>query len=442
MAEQAKFRDGALDEIVAEFRECTPASAAHWARWREVIPNWNERAGAMAPYPVYVRSGSGVHLEDLDGRAILDFVCSNMGGVLGHGNDEVRAALHEQLDRGTNFSMLPDRELELAELLVDRVPSVERVRFTATGSESTMMALRVARASTGRPAIAKVDGGYHGTHDAVWFGSPRHPPGTLAPGIPERIRDEVVLLAFNDLEGTDEILRAKGHELAAVIVEPVLGAGGSLPATPEYLQLLRDRTTELGIVLIFDEMISLGMARGGAQEHYGVTPDMTTAGKSFGGGIPMAFYGGRADLMGLTGRGPDGEWPQVEHVGTYVSMGLGMAAGVASLRQQTPEHFERLAASGDLIRHRLAAMADRRDFPLRVLGIGHMWGWGWHESEIRTYRDAREADSRVPSAVQTAVLNRGFLVGPGRGIVTAVHTESQIDSLVDAIEATLDRLVE
>jgi glutamate-1-semialdehyde 2,1-aminomutase len=437
-------QDRASAALVSEYLRLTPRSRQNFERSKHVIPDGNDKTGALAPYPTYVTRADGVYLYDIDGRQLLDFVCANMGGVLGHNHPVVRAAIEDQLARGTNFALVADREVELAELLVERIPSAEKVRFTGTGTEATMLAIRLARAHTGRTRIAKIDGGYHGSHDAVWIGSPRQTSGatTVPRGVPARVADEVLLLPFNDVERTADLLAAHGAELAAVIVEPVLGSGGSIPATVDYLAMLRERTAASGTVLIFDEMISLGLARGGAQELFGVIPDLTTAGKSVSGGLPMAFYAGRADIMDLTGKGPVGEPPAVQHVGTYTSLGVAMAAGVAALGVQGPDHFRRLHESGSRVRAGLESLAARRGYPLQITGVGHMWGWFWSEDPVRDYEDARRSDARMAAAVQLALLNDGYFVGPSRAVVTSVHTPEQIDDLVGAMERAIDRVVE
>src|SRR5207237_102290 len=309
-----------------------------------------------------------------------------------HAHPAVVAALEAQAARGTGFAATNRLEVELAEELRRRLPSVDLIRFCNSGTEATMFAMRLARVFTGRSRIARIEGGYHGTHD---FAEVSHhpPPDRAGPadepvpvpdsaGTPPAVTAATVVLPFNDSHACDRILRKHGTELAAVIVEPIMGAG-AIPAGRDFLRSLRRVTEELGVLLIFDEVISLRVAPGGAQERYGVTPDLTTMGKIIGGGLPVAAFGGRADVMALLDPRRDGFLAQG---GTYNGNPLGMAAGLAALDQLTPSVYEDLAARGERLRSGLGRAFARHDVAVDVTGDASLFCVHFTGRPVTDYR--------------------------------------------------------
>src|SRR5207244_5592766 len=300
---------------------------------------------------------------DADGTERVDMLGNYSAMILGHAHPKIVEAIRDQAARGTGFAAANPVEVELATLLCERVPSFDAVRFCNSGTEATMFAMRLARAFTGRPKIARMEGGYHGTHDYAEVsthplvndaGPPDAPIAVRdSIGTPEWALENVVVLPFNDPDAAEAIIRREAGSLAAVILEPIIGAGGVIAARPEFLQRLRDVTVELGILLIFDEVLSFRVGPGGAQEMYGVTPDLTTLGKIIGGGLPVAAFGGRADIMERLDPERDAPLP---HGGTYNGHPLGMAAGLAAMRELTSAAFDRLDEPGEWLRGRLAAL--------------------------------------------------------------------------------------
>ena len=431
--------DDAIKQVAEEYRRQTPASRRHWEQASEFITGGYSSVGSVGPYPTFITRANGPYLYDADGRRIVDFMCGSMGLPLGHNHPKVRAAMRRQLQNGMFYTMSSVYETRLAELIVGRVPSVEKVRFAANGSEATMFALRLARAHTGRGKIGKMEGGYHGNYDTVWVGlgsnylrEPGQAPAGLQPGVEE----SVVILQFNQIDQCEKAIEEHKDDLAAVIVEPVLGGGGCIPPAPGFLEFLRDITTRHGIVLIFDEMITLAIGKGGAQGYYGVIPDLTTAGKSAGGGMPMAFFGGREELMQLTAAGPDGERPVVNHVATYAAHPLAMVAGAAALEAMTDETYEYLHELGDLVRGELRSLFARLEVPMQVTGVGHLFCYHWSEREIRDWAGVNAARADITGALGMAMLNRGYYAR-GRGIVSAAHKPSHVRGLVKAMEQCL-----
>ncbi|MEE9285293.1 MAG: aminotransferase class III-fold pyridoxal phosphate-dependent enzyme [Dehalococcoidia bacterium] len=436
------MKEEAIQRVAEEYRRLTSASRRHWEQTSEFITGGYSSVGSVGPYPTYITRANGPYLYDADGRRIVDFMCGSMGLPLGHNHPGIRAAVRRQLQNGMFYTMSSVYERRLAELIVRRVPSVEKVRFAANGSEATMFALRLARAHTGRGKIGKMDGGYHGNYDAVWLGlgsnyfrEPGQTPAGLQPGVDEH----VVPLQFNHIDQCQRAIEQHKDDLAAVIVEPVLGGGGCIPPLPGFLEFLRDITTRHGIVLIFDEMISLAIAKGGAQAYYGVTPDLTTAGKSAGGGVPMAFFGGREELMALTAAGPDGQRPVVNHVATYAAHPLAMAAGAAALEAMTDETYAYLHQLGDLVRTELRSLFARLEVPMQVTGVGHLFCYHWSDREIRDWAGVNAARTDITGALGMALLNKGYYTR-GRGIVSAAHKPAHVRGLVKAMEQCLHEL--
>jgi glutamate-1-semialdehyde 2,1-aminomutase len=287
------------------YRCRTPASYECFLEGYQYLPGADSRSPLFyPPYPVVLVEGQGCWLVDLDGNRLLDFTGNHTSLILGYGHPRLLEAVQHQLLKGTCFPGTTLPQVQLARLLCARIASLERVRFTNSGTEATMQAIRAARAFTGRPKIAKIEGGYHGSADAVMVST--HPPAAEAGeiarpaavpaslGLPPESLDNTVVLPFNDVDAAARLIEQGHEQLAAVIVEPVLGSAGMIPAEPPYLAMLREVTERFGILLIFDEVVSFRVAYGGAEEHYGLRPDLTCLGKLVGSGFPLGAFGGRS----------------------------------------------------------------------------------------------------------------------------------------------------
>src|SRR4051812_1977268 len=328
-----------LDDYLAR----TPRSRELFERATESLPGGSTRTTVYtAPYPPYVASGAGLRIRDVDGNDYRDFLGNYTSLILGHAHPAVVSAVEAQVRRGSAFAAPTETEVELAEEIRRRVPSVERLRFTSSGTEATMFAIRGARAYTGRPVIAKFERSYHGTHDAVMAGTP---------GVPAVMEGLVVELPWGDPDGVAAALRGREDDLAAILIEPVQGAGGIRAAGTEFLAFLRDFADRTGALLIFDEIISFRVGFGGAQGRAGVRPDLTTLGKIIGGGYALAAFGGREDVMALFDQRRTGA---LTHGGTYNGNPVAAAAGLATLRELTPASYQRLEALGERLRTRVA----------------------------------------------------------------------------------------
>jgi glutamate-1-semialdehyde 2,1-aminomutase len=311
-----------------------------------------------------------------------------------------------------------------------------------------MFALRVARAFTGRPKIARIEGGYHGTHDYAEVSThpdvaiagpaeaPRAQPDSI--GTPAWALDQVVVLPFNNADAAESIIRRHGAELAAVILEPIIGAGGVIAATPEFLSRLRDVTRELGILLIFDEVISFRVAPGGAQQLYGVTPDLTTLGKIIGGGLPVAAFGGRADVMEILD--PRRE-PSLAQGGTYNGNPLGMAAGVATMRELTPDVYEELNRKGARVTEQLSEVFASHDVAVQVNGAGSMFALHFTDEPVVDYRTKARANTKRTRELFLGLVNHGVLMAPrAMGALSTPMGEDDIQQFVDAVDVAVSEL--
>ena len=437
-----------MSSEVQRYQELTTRSREAWEEAKRYLPGGDSRNSIFwSPYPIFVEEASGAHVVDLDGTDRLDFIGTMTTLILGHAPEAVTGAVRAQLEQGVVYNAPNRHQVRLARLLCERIPSYEMVRFTNSGTEATLNTIRAARAFTGRSLIAKAEGGYHGSHDVVSVsvrvdpakaGERLHPDALPATeGLADGVLESVVVIPFNETAPAREILEQHRDELAAIIVEPMLGSVGMLPATHEFLSMLRDFATENGVVLIFDEVISFRIAPGGSQEYYGITPDMTSLGKIIGGGFAVGAFGGRHDIMELydptTG-------PRVAHAGTFNANPATMLAGAVTLEQLTPEVYRRLAEVTEYLRHGLREVGRELEVPVQVTGLGSLFGIHFNEATLVGYRDIAGADSSFRHDVFLGLLNEGILLAPNLvGAVSTAIGEPEVDAFVDAFRSVLQR---
>jgi glutamate-1-semialdehyde 2,1-aminomutase len=409
-----------------------------FSRARKVIPggvNSPVRAwGAVgAEEPFFAARGEGPYLWDADGKRYVDWVMSWGPLVFGHADPEVVEAVQEAAADGTTFGAPTEREVELAEEIVDAVPSLEQVRLVSSGTEAAMSALRLARGFTRRDRVLKFTGCYHGHADGLLAeaGSGLATLGLPAtPGVPVGAAGDTVVTAYNDVDAAAAAVERYGEGLAAIVVEPVAGNMGVVPPHPGFLEVLRTLCDASGALLVFDEVITgFRVARGGAQELYGVTPDLTVLGKIAGGGLPLAAFGGRADVMSeLAPSGP------VYQAGTLSGNPLATAAALVVLRRlRDPAVYERLEALGARLEAGLNDAAQGQ--PVHVQRVGGMATLFFREGQVRNFRDASESDTDRFAAWFRHLLAHGIYVAPSQYealFLSTAHGDAEIDATVEA----------
>jgi glutamate-1-semialdehyde 2,1-aminomutase len=420
--------DVTLAAAEARFAAVNPLSRARHQRARRVLPGGHSRQTLLyPPFPVTIARGSGATLEDLDGHRYLNLVGDYAAGVYGHTSPEIRRAVEQALADGVFLSGVNTKEVELAELIGTRIPSMQQIRFCNSGSEACLYAAQLARHATGRPSLFVFEGCYHGGF-MIW--GPSDPPLTVPFG--------VVKGRYNDLDGTRTLLRAHRGRLAAVFVEPMMGSGGCIPGDEAFLAMLREETAQAGIVLVFDEVMTSRLGPGGMQGRLGIAPDLTTLGKFWGGGFSFGAFGGTPELMRHFDTSAGGTLSQA---GTFNNNIVAMSAGLAGARDvYTPEACERLNAAGDRLRSALNELARELGVAMQVSGVGATMNVHWHRRPIRHPGDVEPYNSARRRLFQLEMLLAGYYVAM-RGMInlSLPMTEADIDGFRAAVRAYLLR---
>lgn len=425
-------------------------SHAAYKRAIEVMPGGNTRSTVYeAPHPIYAARGTGAYVQDIDGNEFLDLQNNFTALIHGHCHGPTVDALRDQAMLGTCFGHPTVAEIDLAELLCERVPWFDRVRFTNTGSEAVLMAVKAARALTGRPRIAKCEGAYHGNSDVVEvsfdptpanWGSNRPARVPYNKGTPPEILDQAVILPFNDVAASEAILEEEAASLAAVIIDPMPSRAGLIPASPDYLAMLRRFTERHGIVLVADEVLNFRMSYRGALAELGFEADLCTFGKIVGGGLPVGALAGRAPFMAVFD--PTRGKPPVSHSGTFTANPMTMRAGLAAMRAMTPEAFDRLNALGDYARAQIKRTLDETGTHGQVTGRGSLFIIHLKEQAPRNYREAypEPAEKKALADLVAFLKARGFsLSSKGMGALSTPMNQEDIDRLCAAIRQGLTR---
>jgi glutamate-1-semialdehyde 2,1-aminomutase len=436
----------ASDTYGNRYLESGSRSAELYARARAVMPGGNTRTTVFAPpYPAYVASAQGASVTDVEGQTRLDFVNNYTALIHGHAHPRIIDAVGQQLRLGTAVSFPTESEVRLAELLVERVDSIEHIRFTNSGTEAVMMAIQAARAFTGRPRIAKFEGCYHGAYDyaeisvgpSVSLAGPARTPRSIpeSAGVSPAAVDEVVVLPFNDPDAVERIVTQHARDLAAVMVDPLPHRSGFLDPNDAFLPRLRQITREHKVLLISDEIISFRLGYHGPQHRFGYDADLTTLGKIIGGGFPVGAFGGRADIMAVFDPGTSGT--RVAHRGTFNANPVSMRAGYEAMAMMTPSEYDRLAALGQRVRSGLADVIETRGVSWQVAGQGSLFKLHPHPRALVDYRSTLPTPAEQASAEQfyLAMLGHGFVLMPElAGALSTPMSEREVDQLIDAAD--------
>ena len=435
---------------MSHYPDPSSRSAALYERACAVLPGGNSRQSVFrSPYPVYICSAKGSRVIDADGVERIDFLNNFTSLIHGHAHPDVIAAVSAQLPLGTCYAGPTEAEIELAELICDRLPSVDRLRFTNSGTEAVMQVMKAARAYTGRPKIAKVEGAYHGTYDyaetSEGVGPERWSSGdpdavALARGTPRGVADDMVIVPFNDATAAERILTPHADQLAGILIDPMPNRCGLIPARTDYLQFLRRFADHHGILLVFDEVISFRIGFHGAQGAFGVLPDLTALAKIIGGGFPVGAVAGReAPMSVFDPRQSDVALP---HAGTFNANPITMVAGLATMHRLDEDRMDALNALGERARAKLRDAFEESGFSGQVTGAGSLYRIHLHARPLSDYRSAfPNAREKVQMArLSRHVLNHGIMMAPyGMGNVSTVHTDEDVDHLAGVVR---DGLVE
>jgi glutamate-1-semialdehyde 2,1-aminomutase len=437
-----------LQNEINRYELLTPRSRVSWEEARLYMPGGDTRTSVFwPPYPLFFTHGEGTQIWDQDGTARTDFINNFTSLPHGHADASVTKAIQEAAGKGAAFGGANESQVRLAKLLCERLPSVDLMRFANSGTEATMNCVRAAYAFTGRRKIAKAEGGYHGTHDAVSISVKMSPdllgdaaaPYSVAStaGISDAAVRNTVVVPYNDIENSRRIIIENAAELAAVIIEPMLGSAGMIPASLEYLTMLRDVTHQYGILLVFDEVVSLRVAMGGAQERYGVMPDLTALGKVIGGGLPVGGFGGRADIMEQF---DPTMGPKVSQAGTFTGNPVTMAAGLATMEQLTSESLMRTEMLRDALAEGICEVSAEFDVPVQVTGLGPFYAMHFTDHSINNFRDAVNVDQDFKRQVFLGLMNEGVLVASHMvGALSTPMTEADIELHLHALRQVLAR---
>lgn len=441
-----------IDEEINEHRKATPKSENLYKEAAKYLPGGITRSmHFFEPYPLYIARGEGCIIFDVEGNPRVDYFNNATSLILGHCHPSVMKAVSEQLKMGTAFHGPSSHTTELAKVICERMASVEKIRFTNSGSEATLLAIQMAKGFTGKGKIAKFEGGYHGFHEYASISI--HPPLELAgdPNEPKSVPDaagvsddtlrNVIVLPFNNIDAVEKIVKKHKDDLAGIIVEPMLGAVGVIPARKQFLLDLRQLTKDNGLVLIFDEVQTFRYSMGGVQGLYDIRPDLTALGKIIGGGFPVGAVGGRDDIMGLldSSKGK----ARIPHGGTFNGNPITMVAGLATLNELRPAVFDELSRLSNELRKGLRDLFARYGIPAQITGEASFFAIHFKSGEITDYRSvATGVNKLLEKGMFVHLLNHGIFCSSNlRGVTSTPMTMKEINSFLNATEDFLKAVV-
>ncbi|PAV06742.1 glutamate-1-semialdehyde 2,1-aminomutase [Methanosphaera cuniculi] len=401
----------------------------------------NSPVRAYKPYPFFAKKAKGSKIYDVDENEYIDYCLGYGPVVFGHANEQIIKDATNQLKLGTDYGVPSQKELELAQEVVERVPCAEMVRFTNSGTEATMSAIRLARGVTNRKKIIKFEGAYHGAHDAVLVKSGSGAIGKPdSPGIPEESTRNTLLVPFNDEDALTRMINDNKGEIACIIVEPIMGNIGCVPPKDGFLQFLREITEENDIILIFDEVITgFRLSRGGAQEYYGITPDLATFGKIIGGGFPIGAICGRRELMEQFA--PSGG---IYQAGTFSGNPMSITGGLSAFKILDMKAYKTLHDSGKYLRSGMSDILEKLDINYQINGVESMTQIYFTDVDVYDYKTAQTSDTEGFLKYFHVLLDNGVFIAPSQyecAFLSIQHTKEDIDKTLNAIEIALKKVV-
>lgn len=446
----------ALEKFLDLFDSRTRKSLNMWEDAREILPGGVSGGAAfLAPHPVYIAHAKGSRFTDVDGNEYIDLLLGGFPNILGHSAEPIVEAVSRQLGRGTTYILFQETGIKLAKKMQQHMPHMEMLRFTNTGSEATMFALRAARAWTKKDKIAKPEGGYSGQHDYVLMSSlsgrtegPADRPVAVPDfgGIPKFVADNTIMFPWNDTDATVSILEDHADELAAVILEPMQGFGiGDIPADKEYLEAIRDVTQKKDILLIFDEVVTgfrlAGM--GGAVKYYGVVPDLAAYGKPIGGGFPIGAFGGRRDIMDKTCNPQADPEFKIFQSGTFTGNVVSMTGGLACLTELEKRDYGYIDGLAEKLRTGISDIADSYNLDVYVAGMASMFYVHFNSRPVRNMRDKLTGDAKKNYEFSLGMIAHGVYLQPNHPAATCfAHTGKDIDQILDTADTVMKQMVE
>ncbi len=425
-------------KIAAAYREKFPASRERHKKLINYIPGGATRSlSYFKPYPIHIKSGLGAWVYTHDDNKLLDVTNAYGAIVHGHGDPDIVKAVQEGITKGSQYATPTDGQYKLAKLLCRRIPGFDKLRFVNSGTEATLFALRTARTYSGKDKILKMSGGFHGTHDCVAASTKKN---MITAGIPKGMTEDMLEVPFNDFDAVEKAVRETASQLAAVIMEPFLGAGGVVLPEPGFLEHVRKVTRENSVLLIFDEIFSYRVHTGGCQKLYGVTPDLTTVGKVIGGGLPIGVFGGKEEIMNIFCH-ENSEKP-LYHSGTFNGYETLMQAGYAALSKYNEKAVSYVNTLGDQLHKGLLKSFKSNGLNIQSNQIGSLLNLHFVNEPITTAEQVLKSEEQLHTLMHLSLLNKGvFTIPRGLFILSCAMTEDDIDFLTEKIDETLKDLL-
>lgn len=438
-----------FEEVKKIYAEARPNSRKLHEEACKYMPGGDTRTATFfLPFPNFIKKGEGAYMYDEDGFKLLDFQNNYTSLIHGHAHPETVEAVRAQIAKGSAYTAPFEKQIELSKLLTERFPSVDMIRYTNSGTEANMHALRIARAYTGKAKIIKTEGGYHGTTDV--FEASVDPnikkAGTLdqikvipeSRGVSENALKDVLVVPFNDIERTRKMIEEHHQEVACIIIEPIMGSAGQITPDLEYLRFLREITEQHNIVLIFDEVVTGRLSLGGVQKHYGVTPDITTMGKIIGGGTPVGAFGGKKEIMQMY----DPREKKMYHSGTFNGNAVTMAAGFATMKAFDQTAVDHVNGLGTMFKEGVMDIYRKLGLNMKISGEGSIYNILFTDKEVKNYRDVAAAHEELNKVLYMSLLTKGvFDAERGMFCMSTAMTREDIRFGLDMLEKSLREML-